>query len=141
MPEFSGWNILGEVLLLVGSAVAMGVVLEAVGISAIIGYLLAGVLLGPSVLDLVGDSSNFTLIAELGVALLLFSIGLEMTPTRLRGFGFRGAIAGVLQVSLTILAAAGVALLFGLDGRVALTLGCMVALSSTAVVARLLKAT
>ena len=48
MPEFSGWNILGEVLLLVGSAVAMGVVLEAVGISAIIGYLLAGVLLGPS---------------------------------------------------------------------------------------------
>lgn len=138
MPEFSGWNILGEVLLLVGSAVAMGVVLEAVGISAIIGYLLAGVLLGPSVLDLVGDSSNFTLIAELGVALLLFSIGLEMTPTRLRGFGFRGAIAGVLQVSLTILAAAGVAILFGLDGRVALTLGCMVALSSTAVVARLL---
>ena len=138
MPEFSGWNVLGEVLLLVGSAVAMGVVLEAVGISAIIGYLLAGVLLGPSVLDVVGDSSNFTLIAELGVALLLFSIGLEMTPTRLRGFGFRGAIAGVLQVSLTIFAAAGVALLFGLDGRVALTLGCMVALSSTAVVARLL---
>ncbi|MAB72180.1 MAG: hypothetical protein CMJ54_06700 [Planctomycetaceae bacterium] len=138
MPEFSGWNILGEVLLLVGSAVAMGVVLEAVGISAIIGYLLAGVLLGPSVLDLVGDSSNFTLIAELGVALLLFSIGLEMTPTRLRGFGFRGAIAGLIQVSITILAAAGVALVFGVDLRVALTLGCMVALSSTAVVARLL---
>ncbi|MHC4792893.1 MAG: cation:proton antiporter domain-containing protein [Planctomycetota bacterium] len=138
MPEFSGWNILGEVLLLVGSAVAMGVVLEAIGISAIIGYLLAGVLLGPSVLDVVGDSSNFTLIAELGVALLLFSIGLEMTPMRLRGFGFRGAIAGILQVSITIVAAAGVALLFGLDFRVALTLGCMVALSSTAVVARLL---
>ena len=138
MPDFSGWTILGEVLLLVGSAVAMGVVLEAVGISAIIGYLLAGVLLGPSALDVVGDSSNFTLIAELGVALLLFSIGLEMTPTRLRGFGFRGAVAGMLQVSLTIFAAAGVALLFGLDGRVALTLGCMVALSSTAVVARLL---
>ncbi|MCP4893678.1 MAG: hypothetical protein GY911_07670 [Actinomycetales bacterium] len=138
MPEFSGWNILGEVLLLVGSAVAMGVVLEAVGISAIIGYLLAGVLLGPSVLDVVGDSSNFTLIAELGVALLLFSIGLEMTPTRLRGFGFRGAIAGIIQVSVTIFAAAGVALLFGLEARVALTLGCMVALSSTAVVARLL---
>ena len=138
MPEFAGWNILGEVLLLVGSAVAMGVVLEAIGISAIIGYLLAGVLLGPSVLDVVGDSSNFTLIAELGVALLLFSIGLEMTPTRLRGFGFRGAIAGILQVTLTIAAAAGVALILGLDGRLALTLGCMVALSSTAVVARLL---
>ena len=138
MPEFSGWNVLGEVLLLVGSAVAMGVVLEAVGISAIIGYLLAGVLLGPSVLDVVGDSSNFALIAELGVALLLFSIGLEMTPTRLRGFGFRGAIAGMLQVALTIVAAAGVSMTFGLGLPVALTLGCMVALSSTAVVARLL---
>jgi CPA2 family monovalent cation:H+ antiporter-2 len=138
MTDFSGWNILGEVLLLVGSAVALGVALESIKISAIIGYLLAGVLLGPSVFGLVGNDENLEVVAELGVSLLLFSIGLELTPTRLRGFGIRGAIVGVVQVVLTILIGTGVAILFGLEWREAAILGCMVALSSTAVVARLL---
>ena len=138
MTDFSGWNILGEVLLLVGSAVALGVALESIKISAIIGYLLAGVLLGPSVLGLVGNDARLEVVAELGVSLLLFSIGLELTPSRLRGFGFRGAFVGVIQVVLTILAGTSVAFLLGLAWREAAILGCMVALSSTAVVARLL---
>ena len=138
MTDFSSWNILGEVLLLVGSAVALGVALESIRISAIIGYLLAGVLLGPSVFGLVGNDGSLEVVAELGVSLLLFSIGLELTPARLRGFGLRGAVVGVVQVIFTILAGAGVAIFFGLAWREATILGCMVALSSTAVVARLL---
>ena len=138
MTDFSGWNILGEVLLLVGSAVALGVALEAIKISAIIGYLLAGVLLGPSVFGLVGDDGRLEVVAELGVSLLLFSIGLELTPTRLRGFGLRGAVVGIVQVVLTIMAGTSVAFLLGLDWKESAILGCMVALSSTAVVARLL---
>ena len=113
MTDFSSWNILGEVLLLVGSAVALGVALESIRISAIIGYLLAGVLLGPSVFGLVGNDGSLEVVAELGVSLLLFSIGLELTPARLRGFGLRGAVVGVVQVIFTILAGAGVAGEFG----------------------------
>ena len=62
MTDFSSWNILGEVLLLVGSAVALGVALESIRISAIIGYLLAGVLLGPSVFGLVGNDGSLEVV-------------------------------------------------------------------------------
>ncbi|MCP4835784.1 MAG: hypothetical protein GY895_13600, partial [Phycisphaera sp.] len=133
-----GWRFLGELLLLLGGAVAAGAALEAIGVSAIIGYLLAGVVLGPGLTGLVGDVDSFQLVAELGVALLLFSIGLEMTPAKLRGFGVRGIVVGFMQVIITLAAAAGVALLFGLGISASIVVGCMVAMSSTAVVVRLL---
>ena len=138
MDVSESWRFLGELLLLLGGAVAVGAALEAVGISAIIGYLLAGVVLGPGLTGLVSDVDSFQLVAELGVSLLLFSIGLEMTPAKLRGFGFRGLVVGFTQVIITLAAAAGVALLFGLEIRAAIVIGCMVAMSSTAVVVRLL---
>ena len=138
MEASESWQFLGELLLLLGGAVAIGAALEAIGVSAIIGYLLAGVVLGPGLTGLVSDVDSFELVAELGVSLLLFSIGLEMTPAKLRGFGIRGLVVGFTQVIVTLAAAAGVAYLFGLDFRAALVIGCMVAMSSTAVVVRLL---
>lgn len=138
MDPGEGWRFLGELLLLLGGAVAAGAALEAIGVSAIIGYLLAGVVLGPGLTGLVADVDSFQLVAELGVALLLFSIGLEMTPAKLRGFGLRGVVVGFMQVIVTLIAAAGVAALFGLGVRASIVVGCMVAMSSTAVVVRLL---
>ena len=138
MDSSESWQFLGELLLLLGGAVAAGAALEAIGVSAIIGYLLAGVILGPGLTGLVSDVDSFQLVAELGVALLLFSIGLEMTPAKLRGFGFRGLLVGFTQVVVTLVAAAAVTLLFGFGIRAAVVIGCMVAMSSTAVVVRLL---
>ena len=138
MDSSESWRFLGELLLLLGGAVAAGAALEAIGVSAVIGYLLAGVILGPGLTGLVADVQPFELVAELGVALLLFSIGLEMTPAKLRGFGFRGAIVGLTQVALTLLAAGAAATLFGFKVSESLVIGCMVAMSSTAVVVRLL---
>ncbi|MBC02584.1 MAG: hypothetical protein CMJ34_04670 [Phycisphaerae bacterium] len=138
MEATESWRFLGELLLLLGGAVAAGAALEAIGVSAIIGYLLAGVVLGPGLTGLVPDVESFQLVAELGVALLLFSIGLEMTPAKLRGFGMRGLVVGFSQVIVTLGVAAGVALLFGLDMKASIVIGCIVAMSSTAVVVRLL---
>ncbi len=138
MDSTESWRFLGELLLLLGGAVAAGAALEAIGVSAVIGYLLAGVILGPGLLGLVSDVQPFELVAELGVALLLFSIGLEMTPAKLRGFGLRGAVVGLIQVVLTLGSAGAVAMLFGFDLRESLVIGCMIAMSSTAVVVRLL---
>ena len=138
MEATESWRFLGELLLLLGGAVAIGAALESIGISAIIGYLLAGVVLGPGLTGLVSDVDYFQLVAELGVALLLFSIGLEMTPAKLRGFGLRGLLVGFTQVIVTLVAGACVSLIFGLGLRAAIVIGCMVAMSSTAVVVRLL---
>ncbi len=138
MDLVESWHFLGQLILLLGAAVAAGAALEAVGVSAIIGYLLAGVVLGPGVTGLIADVDSFQLVAELGVSLLLFSIGLEMTPAKLRGFGMRGIIVGLLQVVVTLVAAATVAALFGMGFKASIVIGCIVAMSSTAVVVRLL---
>ena len=138
MMELDGWRFLGELLLLLGGAVALGAALEAIGVSAVIGYLLAGVILGPGLTGLVADVGPFEVVAELGVALLLFSIGLEMTPAKLRGFGVRGAVVGFLQIVITAVTAGIAAWLFDTGLRGSIVAGTMVAMSTTAVVVRLL---
>lgn len=138
MPMES-WDSLGQILLLLAAAVGAGVLLEWLGINAIIGYLLAGMLVGPHALDLVGgDGDGIEMIAELGVALLLFAVGLEITPGRLRMFGWRGGMLGLLQVGLTGVTVFVIAVLFKVEWRTSLVLGGIVAMSSTAIVVRLL---
>lgn len=133
------WDSLGQILLLLSAAVGAGVLLEWLGINAIIGYLLAGMLVGPHALDLVGgDGDLISMIAELGVALLLFAVGLEITPGRLRMFGWRGGMLGLLQVGLTGVTVFLIAVLFKVEWRTAFVLGAIVAMSSTAIVVRLL---
>jgi glutathione-regulated potassium-efflux system protein KefB len=102
-------------------------------LGAVLGYLLAGVLIGPSVLGLIGDPESVGHLSELGVVLLLFIIGLELSPRRL--WVMRKAVFGVglAQVLLTALVIGTVAL-FGFHQPlpVAMVLGLGLALSSTA---------
>jgi glutathione-regulated potassium-efflux system protein KefB len=102
-------------------------------LGAVIGYLIAGVLIGPSVLGLIGNPESVSHISELGVVLLLFIIGLELSPKRL--WVMRKAVFGVgmAQVLLTGLVIGTVALLvFGQSLNTAVVLGLGLALSSTA---------
>ncbi|MEM6315352.1 MAG: cation:proton antiporter [Planctomycetota bacterium] len=138
--EVGGWNVLFIVLLLLGSALVLGTVAELFKQSAIVGYLAAGMLVGPNVFGLVGDESmgDVDLIAELGVALLLFTIGLEFSFDRLRRLGTVALLGGTLQIVITAAVVWGAASVVGLGPKAALAVGCMVALSSTATVLRLL---
>jgi glutathione-regulated potassium-efflux system protein KefB len=102
-------------------------------LGAVIGYLIAGVIIGPSVLGLIGDTESVAHISELGVVLLLFIIGLELSPKRL--WVMRKSVFGVgmAQVLLTGLVIGTVALLaFGQALNTAVLLGLGLALSSTA---------
>lgn len=102
-------------------------------LGAVIGYLIAGVIIGPSVLGLIGNPESVSHISELGVVLLLFIIGLELSPKRL--WVMRKAVFGVgmAQVLLTGLVIGAVALLaFGQPLNTAVVLGLGLALSSTA---------
>jgi glutathione-regulated potassium-efflux system protein KefB len=102
-------------------------------LGAVLGYLAAGALIGPSALDLVGNAEEIAHISELGVVLMLFVIGLELSPQRLwvmrrHVFGF-----GSVQLVLTALAIFAVGMLFGLNWKAALVVGLGLALSSTAI--------
>jgi len=98
------------------------------------GFIVAGVLLGPNALGLVSDVHRVEGLAEVGVVLLLFTIGIEFSLGRLREMGRQVLVGGGLQVGLTIAAAAALAAALGHPWRVALFLGCLIALSSTALV-------
>jgi CPA2 family monovalent cation:H+ antiporter-2 len=108
--------------------------------SAVAGYLLAGTLLGPNALDWLPNHEAVSSIAELGVALLMFTIGLEFSWRRLRRMGVVALGGGSLQVLLTGALTAGVCSVIGLDWPSSLALGAIIALSSTAAVLRLLVA-
>jgi CPA2 family monovalent cation:H+ antiporter-2 len=101
---------------------------------ALPGFIVAGVLLGPNALGLVSDVHRVEGLAEVGVVLLLFTIGIEFSLSRLREMGRQVVVGGGLQVALTVAAAAGAGVGLGLPWRVALFLGCLIALSSTAIV-------
>ena len=104
------------------------------GLGSVLGYLIAGVVIGP-VVGLVGDETvTLQHFAEFGVVMMLFLVGLELEPRMLWSMRNRLLGLGGLQVGLTTIALMAVALLFGLDWRIALTVGMILALSSTAIV-------
>ncbi|HUH55730.1 MAG TPA: monovalent cation:proton antiporter-2 (CPA2) family protein [Rhodanobacter sp.] len=102
-------------------------------LGSVLGYLLAGVVIGPPLLGLVNDTEGVATISEFGVVLMLFVIGLELSPQRL--WVMRRAVfgTGLLQVVATSMAIGAVAYyLFGLTGKAAVIVGGSLALSSTA---------
>jgi len=101
---------------------------------ALPGFIVAGVLLGPNALGLVSDVHQVESLAEVGVILLLFTIGIEFSLSRLREMGRQVVIGGGAQVLLTVGLGAALAVGLGLAWPVAVLLGFLVALSSTAIV-------
>ncbi|MEZ6189828.1 MAG: cation:proton antiporter [Phycisphaerales bacterium] len=108
------------------------------GRAAILGYLLAGLLLGLHALDRVHGVEFVHAVAELGVSLLLFVIGLEFSLRRLLKIGAVGLGGGTLQVILTCALGSWAARLLGVAGPEAIAIGVIVSLSSTACVLRVL---
>lgn len=127
------WFFLMELVVLLGGAFVLGALAQRLRQSPILGYLLAGTIAGP----LMFNAAAVNQAAELGVSLLLFSIGLEFSFGQLRRMGRMAFGGGSLQVTATLalVALAGSAFV---TWPQALTLGAIVALSSTAVVLRML---
>lgn len=132
------WHGLWDVLVLLAIALVLGALAEQLRQSVIVGYLIAGTLVGPSVLGWIAGQEQLYALSELGVVLLLFAIGLEFSPRRLMRLGSVVLGAGPLQVIATTAAIALGAVACGLSGAEALVVGAMAALSSTACVLRLL---
>ncbi|HEX6161567.1 MAG TPA: cation:proton antiporter [Thermoanaerobaculia bacterium] len=100
----------------------------------VLSYIVAGIIIGPHALGFIRDPQRVEIIAELGVALILFFIGLHVPLARLRALGRTAFLAGPLQMGLTAIATALIALAFGIEFRLGLFYGLLVALGSTAVV-------
>lgn len=132
------WTALLDILILLAGAMLLGSLFERFRQSALLGYLLAGTLLGPNALNLLATNTAVSAMAELGVTLLLFTIGLEFSWRRLRAVGAIALGGGTLQVIGTGALFAGLAGAAGLPAGASIAVGAMAALSSTAAVVRLL---
>ena len=126
-------NFLHYMVMFLAAAVIAVSISKRFGFGAVLGYLAAGALIGPHLLNLTPDMSQANEFSEFGVILLLFVIGLELSPARL--WLMRRAVFGVglLQVLLSALVLGGFAIALGNDWQHALVISLALALSSTAI--------
>ncbi|MEG0938719.1 MAG: monovalent cation:proton antiporter-2 (CPA2) family protein [Comamonas sp.] len=135
--EGSASQLVGIVTLL-GAAVIGVPLFKRLGLGAVLGYLAAGLAIGPFGLGLLTDAQTIIHVAELGVVMFLFVIGLEMKPSHL--WGLRGQIFGLgsMQVVLSALLLTGVGIAFGFPWQIAFVSGAGFVLTSTAIVMQVL---
>lgn len=128
-----------DLLVIIGAATGGGVIASVLRLPVIVGYLVAGLVVS----NLPGwqiDVTEIQNIAELGVALLLFTIGVQFSVSKLADIRRVAVLGGVLQIGVTIALGLGIGQAFGLDVSAAVVLGAAMALSSTMVALKLLDA-
>ncbi len=131
-------HILRDLAVIFAGSLLVILVFYRLKLPALPGFIVAGILLGPNALGLVSDPRDVEGLAEVGVILLLFTIGIEFSLSRLKEMGRQILVGGFAQMGFTILATLAVGLAFLGGWRVALFLGFLIALSSTAIVLKVM---
>ncbi|MCL4114993.1 UNVERIFIED_CONTAM: hypothetical protein GTU68_036107 [Idotea baltica] len=131
-------DLLTEAFVFLAAGVIAVPIASYLGLGSVLGYLIAGALIGPFALKLINDAENILHFAEFGVVMMLFLIGLELQPRVL--WRMRNPILGLggLQVTLTTAAITGIAIFFGIYWQTALAIGLILSLSSTAIALQIL---
>jgi CPA2 family monovalent cation:H+ antiporter-2 len=129
---------LSLVLLLLGASVLAVVIFRRFNLPPVLGYLFVGSVIGPHALNLMNDVHRAEHLAEFGVVFLMFSIGLEFSLPKLYAMKRIVFGLGMLQVLLSMTLIAGLVMLFGVSWQLGIALGGVFAMSSTAVLTKLL---
>ncbi len=129
-------SILLDILIVLVAAKVAAEIAERVGFPPVVAEILAGVVIGPSVLDLVGQEQTLQVLGEIGVILLLLQVGMEMDLGELGAVGRASVSVAVVGVVVPMIGGFGVSELFGYDAKTALFLGAALAATSVGITAR-----
>ena len=129
-------RLLIDLTLLVGMAIPIVALAHRLSAPPLVGFLVAGVLVGPNGFALISATEEVQVLSELGVALLLFEVGLELSLSYVRHWARTVLVGGGLQVSGTLLCVAALAIAFGIPPARSIFYGMLAALSSTAIVSK-----
>jgi Kef-type K+ transport system membrane component KefB len=129
-------SVLLDILIVLIAAKVAAEIAERVGFPPVVAEILAGVAIGPSVLDLVGSDQTLRVLGEIGVILLLLQVGMEMDLGELGAVGRASVAVAVVGVVVPMAAGFGVSELFGYDAKTALFLGAALAATSVGITAR-----
>jgi CPA2 family monovalent cation:H+ antiporter-2 len=135
MPET---GLLVNLALALIAATIGGAVAVRLGQSPILGYVVAGVLIGPYTPGLISDPAQVAQVADIGLAFLLFAVGLQLSLRELLRVGWVALVGCTLQVGIMIAVGYAVGVAMGLSAQAAIFLGAFVSISSTTVMAKLL---
>ncbi len=130
--------LLRDMVILLGISVPLSIILTRIGLPTVVGFLITGVIIGPSGLGLVTEMVIVETLAQIGIVLLLFTIGLEFSVKRMFKIKHEAMLGGGLQLGVTILCVFFLSRFFGLSLQVSILLGFIVGLSSSAIVLKLL---
>jgi CPA2 family monovalent cation:H+ antiporter-2 len=133
MPEI---HLLEELLIVLAVTIAIVYLFQKLRVPAIVGFLLAGVVIGPGGSGLIENVGQVETLADIGLVLLLFTIGIEFSLEAILSMQRRILLAGFLQVVLTTVAVVGIASAMGASPAVGIFYGFLVTMSSTAIVLR-----
>lgn len=128
-----------ELLIILGLSIFILLIGYRFYIPPVVGFILTGVLCGPHGFGLVKEVHHVDILAEIGIVLLLFGIGMEFSINKLIQMRNLLLLGGSLQVGLTVLAGFGIGFAFGSTWQESVFLGCLLSMSSTAIVLRLLE--
>ena len=129
-------RLLIDLALLVGMAIPIVALAHRLSAPPLVGFLVAGILVGPNGLGLIGATNEVEVLSEVGVALLLFAVGLELSLSHVRQWARTVFVGGGLQMGCTLLAVAAAAIAAGLPPGQAVFYGALAAMSSTAIVTK-----
>jgi CPA2 family monovalent cation:H+ antiporter-2 len=133
-----GFELLADILAILGASLLVNLVLSRLRQPTLVGYILTGLLIGPHGLDLIAHT-ELEFIAELGVVLLLFNLGIELSFERIKRIRTIALGGGSVEIGLIVLLGVLTAWLLDWTMYRGVYLGCLVALSSTAIVLKLLQ--
>jgi len=132
------YSIIKDIVLILLVSIPIIAIFNRIQLPSIVGFLIAGIILGPSVLKIISNPDQIEVMAEIGVILLLFSVGLEVSLKELLDIKKIVLIGGGLQVAATILLSSIIIYAIGLSVRQSIFFGMLISLSSTVIVLKLL---
>ena len=132
------YSIIKDIVLILLVSIPIIILFNRIQLPSIVGFLIAGIILGPSVLKIISNPEQIEVMAEIGVILLLFSVGLEVSLKELLNIKKILIIGGGLQVVVTILISSIIIYAVGVPTKQAIFFGMLISLSSTVIVLKLL---
>lgn len=135
------FELLTGILIIFSIALVVGMIFNRIKVPPLVAFILTGVIVGPFGLSIIQDQDQVRNLAEIGIILLLFTIGLEFSFKDLWKIRLIAVIGGALQVGLSFAFFCGLALLNGLPANEAILMGFLFSLSSTAIVLKILHST
>src|SRR3989337_2441197 len=133
-----GIPLLRDIIILMGVSIPIIILFHRLGMPIIVGFIVTGVIIGPYGLKLITEAGTVEMLAQIGVVMLLFTIGLELSIAKLRNIGREAIICGGLQILLTTTVIIVIVKAFNQPFTQAILFGFIIAQSSTAIILKIL---